>query len=1075
MAAPGSGISAVIPGKFSFPKSATFLDGQVSASFDVEAPAASAIAIAIAADDVVPPGSVMLGTISASLSGGTADVKLGSDMGTVSFNGSGAFRSGIGFYEQPTDLLADLDPDGSLLNGLALPGGAARYSTLNWGYNISAKLQGSVSPGLGTTVTFGADGQTEGLFALIRAYDSNPHARQAVAELIEGWRLPRRVTSARDLQPGTWIVAEVDGSIALKAGAQFGYDYTWLKNVNLLGLSGDIGLRLQAAASVAVGFQAAGKYLLVVGRESLDPAVSQVRVRVFKMAKKGWDFALNAGVSVTGINNGFLPGELDDFIAAVFGVHGAQVVADLRTFRDWVNPAVPLPQKFAGFVSQYVTNQLATNLGTEIQKFEEARQRVQKFLDDWDNLGHRVSTVIWSIIRKGGQPAADFETVLRGLATGQNDDIKALVVQALSDVEFFRSPTGQWLESIITGNLLGAALNAKALQDVRTGAQQVLKVLDGGVVTELVHFVDTKLKIDQVKNIVNQAQFANLEPWLTDRLTKFLGKTFDFTQVEQVRKVLFTLDQRAQELYTQALKALTNTYGASLAFTYSSATTKTALVDVTLDFQQNPGLGSVLRDAINGNFNELLLTPLPGVTLTQARLTHGIERRSHLELNLPHFNATVDKLTNSLASVQEDAGRLLVYELNADDTMVARRKWQGTVSMTAKIAVQAGSQVNLFLTNEQLADGMTYSARFQQVFPQMRTQQIQTVVQPLIQPYFPHSFGSSIEPKRASLAEWAMDLDKHADATQDNGTGMLGNTLLTLDVSLPGKVVAAWLNAPADAKDPAYMRMSRNIQRAMRRLIPYCYFDDPGRYVDRSAIRGSAAALMVYQCLPASTAIKFSDGKVTLDQASDTYWEFNDQRFDNQNERFAMVFHPFTAAALVRLVGTIQPLLMQIPNLRGFASDFDGSRISAFQGQAYSQLGHDILTQSLLFSEAETITHCIAAGQAMAKFSAQSGKDPEAALEGLANAGDKLTSTFNSKLNGTLFGGRSFRELASLVFLEAAKAFDPSLATIEPAARLNVVILKKGAPATFAQDFLSGTVFDPSVIALEQPVVSLPI
>jgi len=801
-------------------------------------------------------------------------------------------------------------------------------------------------------------------------------------------------------------------------------------------------------------------------------------VRVFKMAKKGWDFALNAGVNVTGINNGFLPDELDDFIAAIFGVHGAQIVEDLRTFRDWVNPAVPLPEKFAGFISQYVTNQLSTHLGTEIQKFEAARQKVQDFLTGWDNLGNRVSTVVWSIIREGGHPAEEFETALRGLAAGPTDEVKSLVQKALSNVQFFQSPIGKYLESAVTGGLLGAVLNPTQLTDIQNGAQKVLDVLDGKVLTELVQFVGTKLKIDQVEDIVSEAQFANLEPWLKDRLTKFLGKTFDFSQLEQIRTTLSTLDARAQELYQQAIKALTTTYGASFAYTYASSTTKTALLDVTLDFGTNPALGPMLKEVIRGDFKQVLFAPIAGVTLTQATLTHGIERRTHIELNLPHFNGTVDKLTNSLATVREDAGRVFVYELNATDSIVARRKWQGALSITAKIASEAGGAVNLFLTPAQLADGMTYSARFQQVFPGMRTQQMQSVIEPLRVPYFPRSFGSSTEPDRASLSEWVMDLDNHSDATQSNGTGLLGNTLITLDVSLPGKVVAAWLNAPADEKDPAYMRMSRNIQRVMRRLIPFCYFDDPCRYVDLSATRGNAAAMLVYQCLPVSTEVQLNGGQLTLDQETDSYWEFNDRRADQQNVRHAMIFNSTTAAALSRSCDSIHALLLQIPKLRGFASDFDtthSSTVAAIQGKAFTTLGHDPLTQSLLFAEAETIKACIQAGQAMAQFRREATKNPEAALEGLAKAGDKLTSTFNSKLNGTLFGGRQFRELASLVFLEAARALDATLQDVEPAARLDVIILKKEASETFAQDFLDGTTFDASVIALEQPVVSLPV
>src|SRR5262249_42108322 len=170
----------------------------------------------------------------------------------------------------------------------------------------------------------------------------------AIEQTIKSWMLPRQVDSVTNLEPGTWIVAEVDGEFGAKIGAQFGYDYSWMRNVNLQGLSGDVGLRIAASAAINVGFDISGKYLIVVARESLDNANQVARVRLFKMSKKGWNFALNASVGVTGSTGKFLPGELDDFIAGIFGVHGSQIVKDLQKFRAWTDTNTPLEEKFVG-------------------------------------------------------------------------------------------------------------------------------------------------------------------------------------------------------------------------------------------------------------------------------------------------------------------------------------------------------------------------------------------------------------------------------------------------------------------------------------------------------------------------------------------------------------------------------------------------------------------------------------------------------------------------------------------------------------------------------------------------------
>src|SRR6201999_3796179 len=127
---------------------------------------------------------------------------------------------------------------------------------------------------------------------IIRRIPKNTSARTAITDLVNSWRLPSQVSAPNELEPGTWLIAEVDGSLALNLGAQFGYDYNWIRQAQLGGLSGDIGLRLQLAVAATFGFQASGKFAVVLSRESAD---ERVRLRLFKQRVKGWNFAFNAG------------------------------------------------------------------------------------------------------------------------------------------------------------------------------------------------------------------------------------------------------------------------------------------------------------------------------------------------------------------------------------------------------------------------------------------------------------------------------------------------------------------------------------------------------------------------------------------------------------------------------------------------------------------------------------------------------------------------------------------------------------------------------------------------------------
>ena len=1059
-------------GFIDFTKNGKFLAGRVSAGIEVSAPDAPVVAAALAGNTPFPPGTVKLGTISSGVKSGTGPIRFGgSRAGTVSFRGRAGIEGGLAVYPTASELRNDLDPNGKTFDGLDLPeDGVSRYVVLNWAYDIQAAAKGSVGLGFGSNIKFSAEGQQEGFFAVIRGFAEDPASRDAVQSTLDNWMLPGQVTSPEDLAPGTWLVTEVDGEFAVKLGARFGYRYNWIRNISLGELSGDIGLRIQAAADATIGLGASGKYILAVARESLNPDDRIVRVKLSKMARRGWDFALNASVGVTGKTGRLQPGDLDDFVAAVFGLHGAQVIKDLQMFRAWTDLSVPLPELLAGFAASYARNQLSEHAGDEVARLGTVRARIQDFLDRWSELPHQVCSLLWSELRKtDGRPAGDFAAALRALTGPIETEVRQVIEESLRYPAFFDTTAGRWLESVVDGDLLTALADDDTTGAVRKAAASTLAIFEGKVFEELVCYVDRKLHLDRVREVIDGASLESLDLWLKEKLTRFLGEKLCLEGLDQIRKTLEFLDREAQDLFDSALSALNETYSVSFAAAYSSASTQTALLDLCFDFSRAPDLAGLLACVIDGDWRAVLLTSRPGITLRKAVLTHGIRRQSNVEINLPYFTGSVARMTNALArmTVVEEGGRLFVFELGARDEIRAQHRWRSNMAISGKVVADAGESVRIFATPAQLDNDMAFSYAFRMAFPSMRALQLRQHLEPLASHYFPRSFGGAQSGDKATLSAWVADLERHAGQANGNSPGYLGNTLLSLRVSLPGIVVAAWRESPENKQDIRYMEMSRTLQRTLRRIIPSCYFQDPHRFV--AAESAIAAQVLVYQALPVSTSISSSGGRLDLDTNEDLYWDYRDHA-----KRRAMIFHGATGAALLPRMKQVRDLLLEADGLREYADDYSPANLDRLREMAFDPTGNDLLTRSLLFAEAQAIRHACEAGRAMAEFRRSAGTGPVEALESMAGFGEKVTGTFNSGLSDLFRGqGPNIRELGSLLFLEAACALDFGLKA-EPLAHLEVTVLRGSAPKSWADEFLAGKRPVPAFVAVRQSVVGLP-
>lgn len=897
------------------------------------------------------------------------------------------------------------------------------------------------------------------MFAVVRCFSPGIGAKTELTSLAQSWIMPAAVKTFSQLEPGTWLFAEIDGSLSLKLGAQFGYDFNWVRALPD-GIGGDIGLRIQLGASVAVGFFTQGKYGVVLARESLNPADQVLRLRLFKLAKKGWDFAFNAGVSVTPSDTG-MPQDYKEFIAAVFGLHSAQFLKDLELFNEWTDPTKPLPGLFADVVVNEGLDLLHTVTGIDPQaEFDKAKNFLVDLLNQWDQLPHEVATVIWKHIPEPG--ALDrISAIAKQIGTGTTDTLQALLEKELSNVSFFQTPVGRWLESAAAGGALTALTSSSAFAKLQKVANLTASILDGSALqsalVKLQSFIDAKLDISQIESTIDQTTFDKLNSWLKAKLSAFLGSKINFAAFGKIRDTVHKLDTMDQAFYDKAIQALNREYSFNYSATYQSSTTRTALIDVAFDFSaNNPSLSALLQKALDGDYTDLLLTTAPGVNLKLGTLTHQVQRQSHIDVTLPYFKWDIDHLNQALAqvnAVQESDGRLLVYDLDATDVVTVSNRRQSSLTIGAHLGVPANDVVS------HSTESLSYSYSYKQAVKNMRTSQFDDQLKPYVSAYLPNVFpGNTVGSASGSFDAWVSDLDRFIDEVDPIGTGNLGNTLLSLQLSVPEEVVACWLNAPGDDKNQAYMDMSCKLQAKLKRLIPFYFFADPENFVNRAP----AQTLLAWAAIPPSTSANLTnDGILTLNTNGDVYWNWPAPEF-----RHAFLRNPKTFGALSLLLRDASNRLLTTPGLEKVAADYDPQSADAVLAAAEQSQ----LLQSLLFVEASLIKGTQKAGLDLAKFRSAENTDPAQAITLLAQFGSDITHIFNSNLS--IFGGDATRPLGTMLFVEAASAFNEVQPKRAPVAKLDVTVLRQSAAFPLA-GFPDNAPPDPKDIVCSQVLLNL--
>jgi hypothetical protein len=284
--------------------------------------------------------------------------------------------------------------------------------------------------------------------------------------------------------------------------------------------------------------------------------------------------------------------------------------------------------------------------------------------------------------------------------------------------------------------------------------------------------------------------FAALDALLKRKLADFLGQDNVVLQdLDKIRKTINLLLSKKDEYYEKALGALHRKYNFELSATYQSTTTDQALLDATFDFSHDPAsVAGFFQQAVQGNLDKLLETQPPQVTLAAAKISHGTRRQTQIDVTLPFMSSTTTHVNESLASVEAvPNGGGLLFTLNSSDT-VADNQRKSTLSLAMALSQASPMAAGVRLHQNSLE--LNYSLLFAK--KNMQVKHLRAQVGPAVKAF--------LADKIPDTEKFLRVLDQQAEEKIPNGPNLLGNGLVSLQISLSNSAALnageAWLGLP---------------------------------------------------------------------------------------------------------------------------------------------------------------------------------------------------------------------------------------------------------------------------------------
>ncbi|MBS1830238.1 MAG: hypothetical protein JST93_33360 [Acidobacteria bacterium] len=1007
---------------------------------------AADVVAAVAANSPFPARPrIDLASIGLSVSGGNP-VAFTAGQTTVGFSFSAGVTAGVGIFDDGSAAVQALGL--AETPGLDVTVGAApstRYALMRAGYQAQGSVNGTHPIGGIGSVTFGVSGAAAGLSAVLRRFPSSAGARTVLGDTVSSWKLPRHVDDANRLAPDTWLITEASGSLAVNVAARLGYNFNFIRESKALGLHGDIGLKIDAAASAAFGFSVSGRYLLVLGRES---AGTNIRLRLFKLSSNGINFGLNLKAGVTGVTP--LPGDVDEFVSAVFGVHGSQIVSALQQIEKWTDPSKSVGELVAGLANERALKLIKDVTGIDPKTaFDAARGKLLEGLKFWNELPQRVSAELWGLIGEmGPAESATFKNALQLLASTDRAKQKEALLGILQTNHLDGTPIGRFIGAVGDRGLL-ALLDR--LPEVRSTAQTVLSILDGGIIANLQKQLIEALHLQKVLDTVTKTDFNKLDSFLVGKLSAFFDKELKFEDLNEVKNTINMVVTKRREIYDKVRKALHSRYGVEVAATWSRTTSSTAVLDVDFDTSAADGralLQGILEDS---NIDAVMTSQSTAISVRAAVLTHEIRKKSTLDISLPYYHLSSESFNNAIATVEEDASRVLLYSAKGDDVVKTKNKFRSSLAVTFAASVTRAAGLPQVRIHED--ESATWSYQLLQAKSRMKREELETASRPFLNQYMREQFSGD-----TNLSRWYTQFDQTVENLLHNGAEEFGDVCASYEVTIPGRVLGAWARRVSDPKGAA-KQVSIEIQKSLKQSIPFYFFQNVEKYKDL----GSSAALLAWSAMRPSTNARLDGDRLIFDEGNDVFWNHPDVGLRRVMAR--------NSIAKANLAAKLPMIRLRLEEAGLSTSFYEDDRVDRILEEGSSGAGDNLLT-GLLFSEARIVEKAAEAIRDIQGFLGNAHEAPSKAIVRLSEFAGDITEAFNKLIGKTVFGGVTLRGVNQQIFLEASRALDGSLA-VRPSALATFTVLKPVGERTFnIGTFVDGEIPDPKDVLVAQRVIS---
>jgi hypothetical protein len=780
-----------------------------------------------------------------------------------------------------------------------------------------------------------------------------------------------------------------------------------------------------------------------------------LRLQLFKLKNNGIQFGLNLKLGVTGVET-VTPNSVDDFVSAVFGVHGGQIVTALQQIQKWTDLNKSVGQLVAGLANDKAIALIQDVTGIDPKTaFDAARGKLLDAINLYQGLPAKVSSELLGFINKLDPKAStDLQDGLTALGNSDQTAQLAALKSFLADVGVTDTPLGKILDGLASQGLLSLV---NQLPQVRSVANNILAILNGGEIAKLESFINDKLNLNRVLNVVDQASFDQLDSFLVGRLSTFFDKTLHFEDLNTIKNAINLVVSKRQEIYNKAVKALSSGYGLDLAGTWARTSSSTAVVDAVFEMN-DPAAQQLFRDLVtvsNSALDTLIENQVSGIQIKTAVLSHELRRKSTLEISLPHFNFQTQSVTTALANVhpQDDGGRILLFDATGTSTVTVNNRFSSSLTMTLAAAIaRTGAASTLSDLRIHSTDGTTWSYELLYTKAAMKREELEAITRPFITQYMASPFSQG-----TSLSTFYNQLEDTSQKILNNGPETFGDVCASFEVVLPGETVGAWTlplaNVPATAR-----AISVAIQTSLKDRLPFFYLND----ISKLANLASSAPLLAWASIPPATA--FDGTTFSSNRGNDVFWDHVDV-----NLRNAAATHLLTQANMRTKLPEYR-LRLEEAGLHNVVQFYQDDQAPIILSSATIQFG-DTLLANLLTFESQIVEKANDALKDVQKFLATADTSPTPAVTRLSQFAADIVTAFNQLLGQTVFADlASFRAVGQAIFADASCAINPGLAG-PPKAMLTLDILNAGRAADLTA-FLNGALPPMGDIAVAQRLAS---